>query len=177
MKENLYHFTSTAYLSNILINGLRFSLSDATDSTYQYSISTTRFFDFHFFNIRMRITLDKNEIKKNFKIVPIHYKNYEISKTKKTFVDNRINGHDDMMNQFEERIVLNPTNGKYFIKNDYYLPVKYIKQIDIINPIGVRPKTIDDISKLDNPHNIKINIVDKYKPIKEMKYIKNYNQF
>lgn len=176
MKENLYHFTSTAYLPNILINGLRFHKIDMINFEYQYYISTTRFFDFHFFNRRMRITLDKNEIRKNFKMMPIHFKNWQGIKSKYNIIDNRIKGHNDMMNQFEERIVLNPTNGKYFIKDAFYLPVKYIKQIDIINPIGVPPKTIEEISKLDNPHNIKINIVDNYKPIKEMKHIKTYQQ-
>ena len=117
MKENLYHFTSTAYLPDILINGLRFHKIDVKDFEYQYSISTTRFFDFKWFNRRMRITLDKNEIMKNFKILPIHYKNWQGIKSKYNIIDNRINGHDDMMNQFEERIVLNPTNVKYYKNN------------------------------------------------------------
>lgn len=164
MKENLYHFTNHTALKSILKNGIHFKQNDLYSNKfkYYYTISTTRNYDFKWLSKDVRIVLDKERIKNEYVIKPIHWKNtsyYHINSP-----DHRLFGHADIMNQTEERICMNPND----VYRQYFLHPKYIKQIDIIKPTD---------EKLDNPHNIKINTVDKYKPIKEMKYINTFESY
>ncbi len=182
MKENLYHFTNHYALKTILESGLRFTRNDLYNTEnfpYYYTISTTRNYDFKWVVNGCRIVLDKEKIKKKYIIKPIHWYNKSnarlIDSGYSNSSDIRPLGHDSVMNQFEERICLNPID----VYRQYFISPKYIKQIDILN-VNDGNKIADDFKKKIesiNIHNIKINYVDKYKPIKEMKHIKTYNKY
>jgi hypothetical protein len=183
MKENLYHFTAIAALENILENGILFKKNDlySKDFKYYYTISTTRKFNFNFtyddININnVRIVLDKEKIKNDYKIIPTHWYNTEFKN------DNaKPNGTNDqrtvafvgrdslIYNQFEERICMNPND----VYKRYFLLPKYIKQINVLESYK------DKMEQFKNPYNIKIQYYRTFKdlrPIKEMKHIKTYIQ-
>ena len=172
MKENLYHFTSRTNIKDILLNGLKFRRNDlySKNFSYYYTISTTRYYKFGWVRNGCRIVLDKSAIIKKYTIKPVHWNNIQ---NKQWLTDQgndtRTDGHATLMNQFEERICFNPKD----VYSTYHLPPKYIKQIDVLE------SDKDLINSLQNPYNIKIvyhKSVDDYKPIKEMKHIKTYNQ-
>ena len=143
-RQYLYHFSHREYLEEILKNGLMFTQDDMKENIY--SISTTRKSNFNWGSVR--IVLDTEKIKTKYKIIPVDFFGKSFTEYK------RIHWWEDW-DQQEERIVLKKSG---FLTPDYFL------QIDINDKV----LELDTYSlPLDNPFNIKINIVKSFDTIKK----------
>jgi hypothetical protein len=161
----VYHFTGVPNIKKILANGLpflednQFTNNIPVDRKKAYSISVTRSPNFngrnpHNFKSRgCRIVLDGDKIAQRYKIAPINIDNtwsshYLTKKSDHHYFPTKFD------NWFEERIY-SPNSG--------YLPIEYIKQIDIIwhKSDKLSPKYVEMINSL-NTAKIPINRVNKF---------------
>lgn len=168
----LYHFTKVATLKKILTSGLMFAENNEFDGYYdpdnedaeipvdpkkKYAISVTRSPNFGgsdpwgYKKQGCRLVLDGDRISQKYKIAPINVNNTWMGQAgakKGEYLNTKFDKF------FEERIY-SPTPG--------YLPLDYIKQIDIIHTQWdkLSPKNLEAIKNL-NTANISINRVEKF---------------
>ena len=162
----VYHFTSVPNIKKILTNGglpflkdNQFTNNAPVDPKKAYSISVTRSPNFNgknpygFKSRGCRIVLDGDKIAQRYKIGPININN--------TWSSNYLTKKSDHVyytakfeNWFEERIY-SPNSG--------YLPIEYIKQIDVIwhKSDKLSPKYSEMLDSL-NTTKIPINRVEKF---------------
>jgi hypothetical protein len=138
--NNLYHFTNLESLYEIIKDG---SILPFHDKMMDDGISTTRNKNLKWLRSNVRLTFDKNELSKRYKIKPFHWFNMKHNWDKsddyrKYGQDIRPNTNQNIpANQYEERIV-----------TDKPLPISYIKEIEIIRYI---PKVeFDKLKRITN---------------------------
>lgn len=170
--EILYHFTSLYDLNNITnnytdSNPVLKPTKDDYFNSQQYSISTTRKYNFIWESIR--ITLNGISISSNYKIKPLEFFN------NKELTDYNYN-HRDVLDknlirqgkQFEERIIFAKESDKLNLK-------KYCLSIDIatdeiydFNKDNALLANLDfeKVKTYFDKLNIQCNLVKKFKPYK-----------
>ena len=136
---NLYHFTDINSLEEILEDGWLYTVHDKYNGNK--SLSTTRNKNFKWLRNNIRITFDKRELSNHYKIKPYHWFNDRHGVDYRSGGDNTTPHNQNIpANQYEERVI-----------SDSPIPIKYIKDIDIIG------KATEKELKIVNKFKKKIN--------------------
>jgi hypothetical protein len=143
-RQYLYHFTHFDYLPDILKYGLKFTTDNMKENIF--SISTTRKSNFNWGLVR--IVLDTEKMRTKYKIEPVDFFGKSFTEYKRTH-------WWEEWDQQEERIISKKPD---ILTPDYFLQIDLNEKVFEFTGYPL---------SLENPYNIKINIVKKLKTLKK----------